>query len=74
MKFFFLLCALFILSNCSLNKNSEFWLENNIKSNENKDKLNKILIKSSNVMTLSIDEFELYLNDYAKKNNYPSIK
>ena len=73
MKLIKLLIFLFILNNCSLNQDSEFWTENTIKKN---DKNNKLLLNSKkfNVITsMTFDEYKKYVEDYTKSSNYPDI-
>ena len=73
MKFFFALLYLLYLSGCSLNSNSKYWTEENnnnslIKSNSIQEKFN-----DKNLTSLSIEEFEIYIENYAKNNPYPNI-
>ena len=74
MKFLKILTLFLLLTNCSFDKNSEFWLEDSIKKKKNDIKLQKILNESSNILTLTIEEFEIFLEDYANNNRYPDIK
>ena len=74
MKFLKILTLFLLLTNCSFNKNSEFWLEDSVKKKKNYIKLQKILNESSNILTLTIEEFEIFLEDYANNNRYPDIK
>jgi len=71
-KIFFLIIFLF-LNNCSLNKDSKYWNENTIKNKENEKKLSKILKKKDDIMNMSIQEYEIYIDDYTKKSKYPDI-
>ena len=74
MKFLKILTLFLLLTNCSFNKNSEFWLEDSVKKKKNDIKLQKILNESSNILSLTIEEFEIFLEDYANNNRYPDIK
>ena len=81
MKLTFILTLLLLLNNCSLNKNSKYWTEEHlswkdkkIKNNVNKKKLPKILIKSDDITTMTLGEYEIYIDDYTKKSKYPDIK
>ena len=74
MKFLKILTLFLLLTNCSFDKNSEFWLEDSIKKKKNDIKLQKILNESSNILSLTIEEFEIFLEDYANNNRYPDIK
>jgi fructose-1,6-bisphosphatase len=85
MKYF--LIILFLLSsNCSLNQNSQYWKENNfkntknyIKNNTKKPKvisdevLSRILKKSNNITSMSLEEFQIYIDQNAKKSKYPEL-
>ena len=71
-RLLFLISFLF-LSNCSLDKNSEFWNEDPIKKKENQQKISKILEKSADITSMTIEEYELYIEEYTKKSKYPDI-
>ena len=43
MRKFIIIFFSFVLANCSLNKDSQYWTENSIESKTNQKKLNKIL-------------------------------
>ena len=70
--FFFLIFLL--VSNCSLNKDSKYWSEDVVKKKENKRKLSKILEKSDDITNMTLDEYEIYIDDHTKKSKYPNIK
>jgi len=71
-RLLFLISFLF-LSNCSLDKNSEFWNEDLIKKKENQQKISKILEKSADITSMTMEEYELYIEEYTKKSKYPDI-
>jgi hypothetical protein len=73
MKFAFILSSFFILSNCSLNKDSKYWTEDVQKRKENEKKLSKILKKTDDITNLTIDEYNIYIDDHTKKSKYPDI-
>ena len=64
---------LFILTSCSLSKDSQYWTENSIESKTNQKKLNEILKKSDDITSMTIEEYEIYIDDYTKKSKYPDI-
>ena len=71
-----LLLSLFILlffNNCSLNKDSQYWTEDTIKKKDKQKKLTKILKKSKDITTMTLEEYKIYIEDYTKKSNYPDI-
>ena len=73
MKFTFILSLLFILSNCSLNKDSKYWTEDVEKRKENEKKLSKILKKTDDITTLTLEEYKIYIDDHTKKSKYPDL-
>ena len=73
MKFIFILSLLFILSNCSLNKDSKYWTEDAEKRKEIQKKLPKILKKTDDITTMTIEEYKIYIDDHTKKSKYPDI-
>ena len=62
-----------ILANCSLNKDSQYWTENSIENKTNQKKLNEILKKSDDITSMTLEEYEIYIDDYTKKSKYPDI-
>jgi len=73
MKFSFILSLLFILNNCSLNKDSKYWTEDVEKRKENEKKLSKILKKTDDITTMTLEEYKIYIDDHTKKSKYPDI-
>ena len=73
MKIIIQLIFLILLTNCSLNNDSEFWTEKTIKKNDENDKLLLILNKSNDIKSMSFDEYKIYVEDYLKSSNYPDI-
>ena len=73
MKFAFILSLLFILNNCSLNKDSKYWTEDVEKKKETQKKLSKILKKTDDITTMTLEEYKIYIDDHTKKSKYPDI-
>ena len=73
MKKLFLSFSLIILSNCSFNDNSNFLKDSVIKNKANKNQLEKITLKTNDIMSLTFDEYKIYIVDYNKKSEYPDI-
>ena len=73
MKFTFILSLLFILSNCSLNKDSKYWTEDVEKRKETQKKLSQILKKTDDITTMTLEEYKIYIDDHTKKSKYPDI-
>ena len=72
MRLIFCFFILFI-SNCSLNKDSQYWTEDTIKKKNEQKNLSKILKKSKDITSMTLDEYKLYIEDYTKKSKYPDI-
>ena len=73
MKLIFILTLLLLLNNCSLNQDSKYWTEDVEKRKETKKKLSKILKKTDDITTMTLKEYEIYIDDYTKKSKYPDI-
>ena len=73
MRSFLIIFFSFIISNCSLNKDSKYWTENSIESKTNQKKLNEILKKADDITSMTLEEYEIYIDDYTKKSKYPDI-
>ena len=73
MKLVFILTSLLLLNNCSLNQDSKYWTEDVEKRKEVKKKLSKILKKTDDITTMTLEEYEIYIDDYIKKSKYPNI-
>ena len=72
MKYLFLSLILFLTS-CSLNKDSTYWNEDQIKNPIKNKKLSKILKKTGDYKSMTFDEFNLFLKDYSDNAEYPDI-
>ncbi len=72
MKYLLIIFLLF-LSNCSLNKDSQYWTEHPTKNKKNQKKINEILKKSDDITKMTLKEYEIYIDDYTKKSKYPDI-
>ncbi len=68
-----LLIALFIFLNaCSFNIDSKYWNEKSDKKNDN-IKMTEIIKKSNDIRLMTIEEYEIYINNYVKKSKFPDI-
>tara|TARA_A100001015_G_scaffold319949_1_gene444624 strand:+ start:1053 stop:1280 length:228 start_codon:yes stop_codon:yes gene_type:complete len=63
----------FILNNCSLNKDSKFWTENSMKKKVSIEELEKIMKKSNDLLSLSFNEYRIFINEFNKKSKFPDI-
>ncbi len=73
MKKFIIIFFSLIVANCSLNKDSQYWTENSIKNINNKKKLNQILKKADDIRSMTLEEYQIYIDDYTKKSKYPDL-
>ena len=73
MKFILIIFIIFLLNNCSLNKDSKYWTEDVVKKNKDQKKLSKVLKKSDDITNMTYDEYKIYIDDYTKKSKYPDL-
>ena len=73
MKNLIFILFIFILNNCSLNKDSKFWTENSMKKKVSIDELEKIMKKSNDLLSLSFNEYRMFINEFNKKSKFPDI-
>ena len=73
MRKFIIIFFSLILTNCSLNKDSQYWTENSFESKNNHEKKTEILKKVGDITTMTLKEYEIYIDDYTKKSKYPNI-
>ena len=69
----FIMILFLILNNCSLNKDSKYWTENSLESTTNQKKLKEILKNVDDITSMTLEEYEIYIDDYTKKSKYPDI-
>ena len=73
MKFILIIFIIFLLNNCSLNKDSKYWTEDVVKKSKDQIKLSEALKKSDDITNMTYDEYKIYIDDYTKKSKYPDI-
>ena len=73
MKIFLNLFFFILISNCSLNSESKYWTEDTIKKKAENKKLIEIIGKSNDIRSMTVDEYEIYIDDYIKKSKIPDI-
>ena len=73
MRLIFYLFLLLFFNNCSLNKDSQYWTKDSIMKKDEQKKLSKILKKSKDITSITLEEYKIYIDDYTKKSNYPDI-
>ena len=74
MRKFIIIFFSLILANCSLNKDSQYWTENSIENKNNQKKLSQILKKADDITSMTLEEYEIYIDDYTKKSKYPDFE
>ena len=74
MRIILIIISSILITNCSLNSDSKYWNENTSNNQIKLNKIKKIKLKSKDIISMSIEEYELYLNDYTKNSNYPDLK
>ena len=70
---YFLIPLIFILTACSLNKNSSYSNKDLIEKFTENKKISKTSKKSTDFKTMTFDEFNTFLKDYSNKTDYPDI-
>ena len=73
MKLVFIFFLILFLTNCSLNKDSNYWTEDVVKKSEDKKKLSEVLKKSEDITNMTYDEYKIYIEAHTKKSKYPDI-
>ena len=73
MKLLSYIIMLVVISGCSLNTDSAYWTEDSIKKKVDSKKLIKIIEKSNDIRSMTVEEYEIYIDDYVKKSKYPDI-
>ena len=73
MRLILCILLLMLLNNCSLNKDSQYWTEDTFKKKDEQKKLSKILKKSKDIRSMTLEEYKIYIEDYTKNSNYPDI-
>ena len=73
MKIFLHLILFIFIINCSLNSESKYWSEDTTKKKTENKKLIEIIGKSNDIRSMTVDEYEIYIDDYTKKSKYPDI-
>ena len=72
-KRYFFLIPFILLSNCSLNSDYKYQTENSIEDSKNQEIIEKIKLKANDITSMTIEEYEIYLEEYTKNSNYPDI-
>tara|TARA_B110001452_G_C15188056_1_gene412606 strand:- start:166 stop:390 length:225 start_codon:yes stop_codon:yes gene_type:complete len=70
---YLLLTLIFVLTSCSLNKNSTYWNENLINDSIKDKKLLNISKKKIDYKNMTFEEFKIFLKDYSDKADFPDL-
>tara|TARA_B110000008_G_C16494778_1_gene373602 strand:- start:188 stop:412 length:225 start_codon:yes stop_codon:yes gene_type:complete len=70
---YLLLPLIFVLTSCSLNKNSTYWNENLINDSIKDKKLLNISKKKIDYKNMTFEEFKIFLKDYSDKADFPDL-
>ena len=62
-----------LLANCSLNSNSKYWTENSVEVTSNKEIIAQIKLKANYITSMTMEEYEIYIEEYTKNSDYPDI-
>ena len=73
MRIILIFFLLLMVSSCSLNEDSQYWTENSIETINNKNNLKEVLKKSDDPTSMTLEEYEIYIDHYTKKSKYPDI-
>ena len=73
MKIFLIFFIFFLFNNCSFNKDSEYWTEDVVIKKNDQNVLSKILKKSDDIRSMTLEEYKIYIDDFTKKSKYPDI-
>ena len=73
MRLILCIFLLMFFNNCSLNQDSQYWTEGTYKKKEEQKKLSRILKKSKDIRSMTLEEYKIYIEDYTKKSNYLDI-
>ena len=73
MKIFLNLFFFILINNCSLNSESKYWTEDTIKKKAENKRLIEIIGKSNDIRSMTVDEYEIFIDDYVKKSKFPNI-
>ena len=73
MRLIFCFLVILFISNCSLNTDSQYWTEDTIEKKKVQKNFSKILKKSKDITTMTLEEYKIYIEDYTKKSKYPDI-
>ena len=73
MKLLLVLSFIILFSNCSLNKDSKYWTKDVKKREYDQKEISEIIKKSDDITNMTIEEYEIYIDDHTKKSKYPDI-
>ena len=72
-KNYLFLIVFILLVNCSLDSNSKYWTESSFEDTKSKEMIEKIKLKADDITSMTMEEYEIYLEEYTKNSDYPDI-
>ena len=73
MKLALILFIFLLLNNCSLNKDSKYWTEEGVKKIEDQKKLSKVVKKSTDITTMTHEQYKIYIENLHASVYYRTI-
>ena len=73
MKYLNLILVSIFFQSCSYDLNTKYWNEHNEIKIVDQKRLLKIINKSNNIVSMTVDEYKIYIDDYVKKSKFPDI-
>ena len=73
MKYLNFILILIFFQSCSYNFDSKYWNEHNEIKIVDQKRLLKIINKSNDIVSMTVDEYKIYIDDYTKKSKFPDI-
>tara|TARA_Y100000591_G_C21488295_1_gene523871 strand:+ start:275 stop:502 length:228 start_codon:yes stop_codon:yes gene_type:complete len=73
MKYLNLILVSIFFQSCSYDLNTKYWNEHNEIKIVDQKRLLKIINKSNDIVSMTVDEYKIYIDDYVKKSKFPDI-
>ena len=73
MRYFLFVLVITLVFACSINNNSKYWTEDPLEKKAQDKKLLEILEKSNDIRLMSLKEYNIYIENYIIKNEYPNL-
>ena len=73
MKYLNLILIIIFFQSCKYDFNSKLWNKHNEKKIFDQKKMSKIIDKSNDIRSMTMNEYKIYIDDYIRKSKYPDI-